>query len=238
MFLSSIFLPRKYCSRKCLSTWSSPEFFLRPPQKTFLNLILIKQMFLRSVFLHRKSCYRKFFPILTVFLPRKCFLTWSSPENVSQLRFPPQGMICCCWLLALLCCLPQAFIFTTREGYDRKIISFQMLQVIEWAWHQSALLVMTVNWLFKAMTMTNSKTSTMTVIILSWSLYAIWLVDCDRMIMINTIGMGMWMSGFRNSSHDKVSFSILWCTLGEFEICTTSYPRWLSAKQYTIGEFF
>ena len=36
----------------------------------------------------------------------------------------------------------------------------------------------------------------------------------------------------------KVSFSILWCTLGEFEICTTSYPRWLSAKQYTIGEFF
>ena len=29
-----------------------------------------------------------------------------------------------------------------------------------------------------------------------------------------------------------------WCTLGEFEICTTTYPSWLSAKQYTIGKFF
>ena len=27
------------------------------------------------------------------------------------------------------------------------------------------------------------------------------------------------------------------CSLGEFDFCTTSYPPWLSAKQYTIGEF-
>ena len=92
----------------------------------FLSLALPRKCF-SALFLPRKHC------------PRKCFSTRSSLENVS----PPQGMICCCWLLALLCCLPQAFIFTTREGYDRKIISFQMFKLSEWVWQQKVLLVMT-----------------------------------------------------------------------------------------------
>ena len=37
--------------------------------------------------------------------------------------------------------------------------------------------------------------------------------------------------------NDWTWFRINGCSLGEFDFCTTSYPPWLSAKQYTIGEF-
>ena len=57
-----------------------------------------------------------------------------------------------------------------------------------------------------------------------------------------------WQESFRNLLlllklifswlfHIKVSYSI-GCTLGKYEVCRTSYPMWLSAKQYTIGESF
>ena len=91
MFLSSIFLPRKYCSRKCLSTWSSSEFFLRPIQKTFLNLILTKKNS-PLCFPPQKKLLQKMFPdphrfppqkmFLNLILPRKCFSApFSSPGN-------------------------------------------------------------------------------------------------------------------------------------------------------------
>ena len=154
---------------------------------------------------------------------------------------PPQGMICCCWLLALLCCLPQAFIFTTREGYDKKIISFQMFKLSEWVWQQKVLLVMTgydkkiisfqmwSEWVSLTTEGTSSHDSDPTIKSSMTSTMAV-------IIIIATLCLWLWPWSWSRPLPYKVPFSILWCTLGEFEICTTSYPRWLSAKQYTIGE--